>query len=125
MNLNNASATHIFYFKIKVQCRVERDCVPAQAEWCSAQVVAVLMRHGCWLLSVQLNNINSQSQGHTTGPEDHHQGGLGKSGKPRFHAYLHKCNRYTHMFYFNGEILQALCHSQPLIEYCGLKSVLI
>lgn len=70
----------------------------------SAQVVAALKRHGCWLFSVELNNIfNSQSQGPAPGPWRSKPQGLGMPIKPLFHAYLHKCNRCTWMFYFEGK----------------------
>lgn len=53
--------------------------------------------------------------GSVTGPWRSSPQGRGMPVKSLVHAYLHKCNRCTQMFYFKGNIVLFLC---PYYVYC-------
>lgn len=69
----------------------------------SAQVVAVLMTHACWLFSAQLNNIISgQSGGPAQGPEDQNRRDAGYLQSLFFMLIFTNRNRCTEQLRFKG-----------------------
>lgn len=89
-----------------IGCRPVRDIGPVKAVWCSAQCSGGGCPDETWLLAVlswTKQHLQQPITESCTVPRRSKPQGQGMPAKLLFHAYLHKCNRCTWMFYFWGE----------------------
>lgn len=89
-----------------IRCRPVRDIGPVKAVWCSAQCSGGGCPDETWLLAVlswTKQHLQQPITESCTVPRRSKPQGQGMPAKLLFHAYLHKCNRCTWMFYFWGK----------------------